>query len=150
MKFEKMRELREENNLLQKDISNILNISIGTYAMNEEGHDTITLKNLINFCDYFDISIDFIFGFTNKRKYSISHLTFNSEILRFRLKEVRKENKFTQVMVGNFLNIDHSVWCRYEQGKTIIPTSFLYEFCKKFSVSADYLLGKIDEPKYLK
>ncbi len=150
MKFEKMRELREENNLLQKDISNILNISIGTYAMNEEGHDTITLKNLINFCDYFDISIDFIFGFTNKRKYSISHLTFNSEILRFRLKEVRKENKYTQVMVGNFLNIDHSVWCRYEQGKTIIPTSFLYEFCKKFSVSADYLLGKIDEPKYLK
>lgn len=145
-----MRELREENNLLQKDISNILNISIGTYAMNEEGHDTITLKNLINFCDYFDISIDFIFGFTNKRKYSISHLTFNSEILRFRLKEVRKENKYTQVMVGNFLNIDHSVWCRYEQGKTIIPTSFLYEFCKKFSVSADYLLGKIDEPKYLK
>ena len=118
--------------------------------MNEEGHDTITLKNLINFCDYFDISIDFIFGFTNKRKYSISHLTFNSEILRFRLKEVRKENKYTQVMVGNFLNIDHSVWCRYEQGKTIIPTSFLYEFCKKFSVSADYLLGKIDEPKYLK
>mgnify|MGYP002709499013 FL=1 len=101
MKFEKMRELREENNLLQKDISNILNISIGTYAMNEEGHDTITLKNLINFCDYFDISIDFIFGFTNKRKYSISHLTFNSEILRFRLKEVRKENKYTQVMVGN-------------------------------------------------
>ena len=150
MKFEKMRELREDNNLLQKDISNILNISIGTYAMNEEGHDTITLKNLINFCDYFDISIDFIFGFTNKRKYSISHLTFNSEILRFRLKEVRKENKYTQVMVGNFLNIDHSVWCRYEQGKTIIPTSFLYEFCKKFSVSADYLLGKIDEPKYLK
>ena len=150
MKFEKMRELKEENNLLQKDISNILNISIGTYAMNEEGHDTITLKNLINFCDYFDISIDFIFGFTNKRKYSISHLTFNSEILRFRLKEVRKENKYTQVMVGNFLNIDHSVWCRYEQGKTIIPTSFLYEFCKKFSVSADYLLGKIDEPKYLK
>ena len=150
MKFEKMRELREENNLLQKDISNILNISIGTYAMNEEGHDTITLKNLINFCDYFDISIDFIFGFTNKRKYSISHLTFNSEILRFRLKEVRKENKYTQVMVGNFINIDHSVWCRYEQGKTIIPTSFLYEFCKKFSVSADYLLGKIDEPKYLK
>ena len=150
MKFDKMLELREENNLLQKDIASILNISVGTYAMNEEGHDTITLKNLIKFCDYFNISIDFIFGFANDRKYENSQLNFNPEVLRLRIKEVRKENKYTQVMIGNFLNIDHSVWCRYEQGKTIIPTTFLYEFCNKFSVSADYLLGKIDSPKYLK
>ena len=49
MKFDKLSEIREEHNLLQKDIANLLNVSVGTYAMNEEGHDTITLKHLIQF-----------------------------------------------------------------------------------------------------
>ena len=150
MKFEKLLEIWEENNLLQKDIAKILDISLGTYAMNEEGHDTITLSNLIKFCDYFDVSIDYIFEFNKNKNYDTSLSSFNKEILRTRLKKVRKENKYTQIDIGVLLNIDHSVWCRYELGKTTIPTSFLYIFCKKFNVSADYLLGKTDNPKYLK
>ena len=68
MKFDRLLEIREENNLLQKDVARILNISIGTYAMNEEGHDTITLKNLIQFCDHFNVPIDYIFEFSVKYK----------------------------------------------------------------------------------
>ena len=148
MKFDRLLEIREENNLLQKDVARILNISIGTYAMNEEGHDTITLKNLIQFCDHFNVSIDYIFEFTNTKSYDFINSSFNSSTLSSKLKEIRKKNKYTQVMIGNLLNIDHSVWCRYEQGKTLISTSFLYTFCKNFNISADYLLGRIEEPKY--
>ena len=150
MKFEKLLEIREENNLLQREVAKMLNVSLGTYAMNEEGHDTITLSNLIKFCDYFNVSIDYIFEFNKNKNYDNCLSSFNKEILRTRLKEVRKENKFTQIDIGVLLNIDHSVWCRYELGKTTIPTSFLYIFCKQFNVSADYLLGKTDNPKYLK
>ena len=148
MKFDRLLEIREENNLLQKDVARILNISIGTYAMNEEGHDTITLKNLIQFCDYFNVSIDYIFEFTNIKSYNFINSAFNSSTLSSKLKEIRKKNQYTQVMIGNLLNIDHSVWCRYEQGKTLIPTSFLYTFCKTIKISADFLLGRIEEPKY--
>ena len=66
-----------------------------------------------------------------------------------------KEDKVIKILADKvinkgyqLLNIDHSVWCRYEQGKTLIPTSFLYTFCKTFKISADYLLGRIEEPKY--
>ena len=31
----------------------------------------------------------------------------------------------------------------------LIATPFLYTICKKYNISADYLLGKIDNPKYL-
>ena len=146
MKLDRLLEIREENNLYQKDIANILEVSTGTYAMNEEGHDTITLKNLIKFCDYFQLSIDYIFDFTNSKNYQYQKSNYNPNILCTRLKEIRKQNKFTQTKIGDALNIDHSVWCRYEQGKTLIPTTFLYEFCKIFHISADYLLGRIDEP----
>ncbi len=149
MKFDKLREMREENNLFQKDIANILKVSIGTYAMNEEGYDTITLNNLVKLCDYYQISIDYIFGFTMEKNYKNSKTFFNQQILSLRLKEIRKDQKYTQVRIGKLLNIDHSVWCRYELGKTVINTTFLYIFCKTFHVSADYLLGRIDKPIYL-
>ena len=145
-----LKEIRTYDLITQEEVAKKLGISKKTYGLYEIQIRTIPLKHLNVFCDYFNISIDFIFGFANDRKYENSQLNFNPEVLRLRIKEVRKENKYTQVMIGNFLNIDHSVWCRYEQGKTIIPTTFLYEFCNKFSVSADYLLGKIDSPKCLK
>ena len=34
----------------------------------------------------------------------------------------------------------------YENKKKFIPTPFLYQICKKYHISADYLLGKIDHP----
>ena len=145
MKFDKLLEIREEHNLLQKDIANLLNVSVGTYAMNEEGHDTITLKNLIHFCDYFHISVDYLFNLTDQKTYPDLHPSFRKDILCSRLKYVRKINQYTQIKIGQLLNIDHSVWCRYEQGKTLISTSFLYTFCKFFHVSSDYLLGRIDQ-----
>lgn len=150
MKIEKLREIREENNHTQKELSELINVSLGTYAMNETGHDTITLVNLIKICDIYQASVDYILGLNNSKNYPKSQSSFDKNILRTRLKEIRKEKNYTQEKIGKLLNIDHSVWCRYEQGKTTIPTIFLYEICQKFCVSADYLLGKIDEPKYLK
>ena len=150
MELQKLKELREEKELTQREVAAKLNIALGTYAMNELGHDTITLTNLVKFCDIFNVSVDYIFNLNNKQKYPNSQKSFNKDILKTRLKDCRTENKYTQVKIGELLNIDHSVWCRYEQGKTTIPTTFLYTFCQKFNISADYLLGKTDYPKYLK
>ncbi len=150
MEFQKLKELREDKELTQKEVAAKLNVALGTYAMNELGHDTITITNLVKYCDIFNVSIDYIFELNNIKNYPNSQKGFNKDTLKTRLKDCRKENKYTQVKIGELLNIDHSVWCRYEQGKTTITTSFLYTFCQTFNISADYLLGKIDFPKYLK
>ncbi len=150
MEFKRLKYIREERELKQKDVAKMLNISLGTYAMNETAHDTITLKNLIKFCDIFNVSVDYMFEFTNTYNYKNTKNGFDKNILRKRLKECRLENNYTQIMMGNLLNIDHSVWCRYELGTTTITSTFLYYFCREFHISADYLLGKIDNPKYLK
>ncbi len=149
MIIEKMKSIREEQNLLQKDVAKTLNMSLSTYAMNECGLDTITLKNLANFCDHFDCSLDYIFSLNNLKKYSNMKKGINRNLIGVRLKEIRLENKYTQEMIGNLLNIDHSVWCRYEKGTTLISTTFLYTFAKHFNVSIDYLLGRIEKTKYL-
>ena len=65
------------------------------------------------------------------------------------LKEFRKENKITQLKLAQTLNTNQSVIANYERGRTVIATPFLYAICTKYNISADYLLGKIDSPKYL-
>lgn len=39
----------------------------------------------------------------------------------------------------------HFFISRYEHGKTLILTSFLMEYVSTFKVSADYIMGRIDE-----
>jgi len=148
MKFERLKEIRKNHKLIQKEVAQKLNIALETYAMNEIGQDTISLHILTKFCDEFNTSVDYIFEFTDKINYPQSKFHYDKEKLRTRLKESRLNNNYTQEDIGKFLNINHSVWCRYEQGVTTISTIFLYYYCKKLNVSADYLLGRINEPMH--
>ena len=61
-----------------------------------------------------------------------------------RLKEFRKNNKITQEKLALILNTTQSVIAGYESGRYLIATPFLYMICKKYNISADYLLGRID------
>ncbi len=64
----RLKELRDEKNLLQKDIAKYLNISTSAYGYYEQGKrnpDTETVKNL---ADFFGVSADYLLGRTNNRK----------------------------------------------------------------------------------
>ena len=51
----------------------------------------------------------------------------------------------TQEVLSKKLTMNRSLISKYESGHTIISTTFLTEYSKLFSLSSDYLLGKIDE-----
>lgn len=146
---EQMKEIRIENKKLQKDIAKILNISPFTYSHYETKDNIIPINHLIKFCDYFNISLNYIFGLV-KEKSQNSFSNSNTKITGERLKELRKENKLTQNKLASFLNTTQAVIANYERGRNYIATPFLYAICKKYNISADYLLGRNDTPKYLK
>ncbi len=147
----KLRELRENNDLSQIQIAQILNIDNSVYAKYEKEYEIIPIKYLNILCNYFNISIDYLFGFNEEKEYKgkINKIINEIEIGK-RLKEFRKENKLTQSKLATILNTAQPVITNYENGKHLIATPFLYTICKKYHISADYLLGKIDNPKYLK
>ena len=146
---ERLKSLREEKNLRIYDISEFLKIDKDLYGKYERQNVIIPIKHLINVSEYFDASIDYIFNFSDLKHYKNSN-NINIKLMSQRLKKIRKEEKLTQEKLANEINTNKSVICSYEKGKRIIPTPFLYEICKKYNISADYLLGKIDEPKFLK
>ncbi len=150
MYFKRLKELRLDNNLKQEDVAKILGVDRTTYTSFEIGRDTIPIERLNTFVNYFGTSFDYIFGFTNDISFKAFVKDLNIIEIGKRLKDVRKEKKYTQDYIAKILNTNHSVWCRYEQGKYLINTTFLYAFSEKTKVSSDYLLGKTDNPKYFK
>lgn len=147
---EKLKILREKNNLTQQNIANKLNIAKARYCQYENEYEIIPLKHLITISDFYQTSIDYIFSFSNNEHYKEEKTNINQFKSGERLKEIRKENKLTQENLANKLNVARSIISKYEKGEFLIATHTLYTLCKYFNISADYLLGKIDSPKYLK
>ena len=129
-------------------VARLLNISDSLYSRYEKEKQTIPLKYLIILCNYFDASIDYLFGFTNIKTYENYNEVTKTEVGK-RLKNWRKEQGLTQEELAKILNTVHQVIANYENGKNLIATPFLYTICKKYNISADYLLGRVDTPKYL-
>ena len=113
----------------------------------ETNNELIPIKRLIEFCELYHVSLDYTLGLTNQN--NKINTNFNSEKYKLRLREFRKEFKLTQEKLANILNTNKSVLCGYEKGRYIIATPFLYTICSKYNISADYLLGRTDHPKYL-
>ena len=147
---ERLKNLREQLEIKQSDLAKLLKISNKTYSAYEIEYEIIPSKHLIKLVDYLNTSVDYLFGFTDLVQYNSYQTGINLNFSDQRIKDFRKENKITQTKLANQLNTTFSVISGYEIGRRLIATSFLYDLCKKYHISADYLLGKIDYPKYIK
>ena len=63
--IERIRELREDNDLKQKDIAQILNTTQQVYSRYENGKNEIPIHHLITLAKYYKTSTDYILGLTD-------------------------------------------------------------------------------------
>ena len=68
-------------------------------------------------------------------------------ILIFRLKELRKQRKISQIKLAMDLNMGQNTISRYENEVHEADYETLVLFADYFNVSIDYLLGRTDNPK---
>lgn len=66
--YRRIRELREDNDLLQKDLAAYLKCSQVAYSRYELGQRDIPTDVLISLADYYHTSTDYILGRTNKKE----------------------------------------------------------------------------------
>ena len=59
---ERLLQLKQERNLLQKDIAASIGVSLRGYQYYERGQREPTLPVLIALADYFDVSLDYLVG----------------------------------------------------------------------------------------
>lgn len=68
--FHRIRDLREDADLTQSEISKHLNISQRAYSHYENGTRDIPTNLLIAIADFYDVSIDYLLDRTNVKKMS--------------------------------------------------------------------------------
>lgn len=66
--YEKIRELREDNDLLQKDLAEYLHCSQVAYSRYELGLRDIPTEVLILLSKFYDTSVDYLLGLTEERR----------------------------------------------------------------------------------
>lgn len=148
MIFEKLKNLRENNDLTQRQIALKLNVSKSTYNRWETGETFIPLKHLNNLCNFYNLSMDYILNLSNNKNYDNVKNEINKKIIGKRIFYLRKKFNLSQNDLAKLLNTSHSTISAYENGKTLILTVFAYSIATKFNVSLDWLCGRIDKKNY--
>ena len=64
----RIREMRKYNDLLQKYVAKILNISQQQYSRYESGENELSYDSLIKLANYYNTSIDYLLYRTDERK----------------------------------------------------------------------------------
>ncbi|GMQ58959.1 hypothetical protein AN1V17_33560 [Vallitalea sediminicola] len=139
---ERLKLLRKNKNLSQKDLAKTLNISPSTIGMYEQGRRQPDTKTLQHIANYYGVSIDYLLGQTdNSIPYSIKRVP-----LKDRLKEIRITNKLNAKEFGGKFGIAESTISLYESGKRNPNKELLIKIADNFNISTDYLLGRTDNP----
>ncbi len=63
--YRRIRDLREDRDLFQREVADILNCSQRVYSNYELGQRDIPTDVLIRLADYYGVSIDYLLGQTN-------------------------------------------------------------------------------------
>lgn len=68
MYLKKLKDLRIDNDLYQKEIDSILKITRQQYGLYESGKRDILIDLLIKLADFYHVSTDYILGRTSKKE----------------------------------------------------------------------------------
>lgn len=64
----RLKELRKEKRLTLRELADKLNMTHSSISMMELGQRGISNENLIAFCNFFDVSSDYLLGLSDQRK----------------------------------------------------------------------------------
>ena len=142
LNFTRLRDIREDNDLNQEDMANILGVKRSAYSLWEVGINTIPLKYLCSFADYFNVSLDYLLRLSNNKNGNNLIKGLDLKILGNNIKNIRKENNISQTKLASMLNISQACINKYEKGNICISINNLYEISKRFKISINDLCGK--------
>ena len=72
MYFRRLRDLREDHDLMQKEVAAILDIQQTVYSRYETGKNDMKPIQIMALCEYYKVSADYILGLPEGRPYGLS------------------------------------------------------------------------------
>lgn len=63
------------------------------------------------------------------------------------IRDLREDHDKTQQEIADVLGTSQTMYARYERGANELPIRHLLTLCNYYGVSADYILGRTENPK---
>lgn len=94
--YQRLKDLKEDHDMTQKDVAELIGVSINHYGKYERGETDIPLEKAIILAEYYNVSLDYLAGRTNnKRKIEPFDLDFDEQRLigQYRLLTERSKGR---------------------------------------------------------
>lgn len=144
--YSRIKNLRINNNLTQKDLADYLQISIAAYSQFERMDVIIPIELLNKLANYYHVSLDYLLKITDNPDINVDSEDIDKVKVGENLRNIRKEKKLYQETLAQEIGTSHSLISEYESGKKLVSLTYGYAICKRYGVSLDYLYGKIKHP----
>lgn len=66
--YQRIRDLREDSDLTQKDVADHFGLHLTTYQRWESGQREMPTHMIIKLCYFYNVSADYLLGITNEKK----------------------------------------------------------------------------------
>ena len=128
----RLKELRKEKKLTQKELAEETDIPYRTLQRWENGESQIKPEKAEKLANFFGVSIAHLLGYEDN---DFEKANQN------RLKELRKEKALTQADLAELLEVTKLTISNWENGVSSIKSDRLKKLCEIFDVDVPYLLG---------
>ncbi|NPV52169.1 MAG: helix-turn-helix domain-containing protein [Firmicutes bacterium] len=148
---ERLKSLREEKGLLQRELAHQVNLSRVAITYYEQGKRFPDRDTLIKLAKFFNVSLDYLLGASDIKRQPDGILDTRDEILDTReassdlgtrLRELRMARGLRQEDVAAVIGVTPEAIGMYENGKREPKGEILVALADFFSVPVDYLLGR--------
>lgn len=144
MYFNNLKKLRNNKDLTQEEISNVLKCKRVTYSTWENGTIIIPIKVADQLTIFYNVSLSYLLGLNDNDEINHEVKSINYEKLLKNLQTLKSTNNNSFQQIASNLKCDKSTCNRYFNGKLKIPTDRLILLSKFYRTDIDLLVGKKD------
>ena len=135
----KLKQLRKERGLLQKDISQIFNVSMGAVGNWESGNRIPDSETLSRIADYFQVSVDYLLGRSDDPEPEQKQKGPLLPTLTMNLRYYRLASHLSTSQAAKLADVPAGTWLSWEQGKALPSDEELARAAEVIGVSVSDL-----------
>ena len=146
----KLKRIREELELKQSEIADLIGISRSNYANIECEILNMKLIYLLIFCNKLNYSMDYVCNLSNTNRLPDKMMdSIDKNVMKERLDIIEKEQGLTSTMIADELGILRNTYSQYKNEKypNIIQTLMLKKIASKYNYSMDWIVGRSNHRK---